>query len=207
MQKILITFLFFSIHNTINAQFEFGNEDNKLIGLGSKLVFVGNGAPNFEIENVQNNKTYGSKTAINGSGPYHVKYQFGIRDRYNFGITYNVNYYSAIYNSAITNTETQVWCLSNAINIKNNLSVIQNKRAALYIGLGGGINLTAFWTNSKYKYIQEDVKIEQNFANKVPLSFDATIGGMALITKRIGIYAECGYAKSVAQAGIFYKLN
>lgn len=182
-------------------------------GEGNSIVSIGYGAPNLLKSLFKLAETPGSTFVATGSGPFHLKYEYGVSDKVGLGLS--LSYVSFGFEEKTEYTDydenfnpvavsyTDKYSVNNiAILARFNYHLGRSKTFDPYFGGGLGVNLfsTKFTTNDPNNTIGEA-------AYKIPgfLAFESVFGVRYYFSDNIGMYAEVGFAKSLAQAGINFK--
>ena len=194
--KIRLLVIAITFFNSINAQQSARNN-----------ISVGIGFPNL-VSTFLNIYANEQDYKVKGMGPYHLKYEY--RAGSHIGIGLNINYASTrvdyikdfVNDNGVTiHNHIRIKNSSTALNFRTNLHILNastSPRTDLYFGLGigykfGGIKITA-----------DDINGAPSL--RLPslwhLGFETTFGYRYFFTDNIGIYAELGFAKSIAQVGV-----
>lgn len=215
MKRILISMFALVIVFSANAtNFGFGvkspskiNSKNKTtqnytVEEGNFIFSVGFGAPNFQKMTYNFNSDY---LFWEGKffGPFHIKGEYMISDRFGIGLSTNhvSSYAKYTATDGIDTISTSYDYRSTAFNIRVNWHFFNEKDFDMYAG--GGIGYKVGYRELK----SNDPLLDLDISSKVlPIGMEATIGARYFIADIVGIYVEFGLAKSLIQAGLTVKI-
>ncbi len=176
------------------------------ISEGTHFLYLGYGFPSFTRSFSSLFDATGN--LVTGFGPFHAKYAYGFANGWTLGLNVNGDYASIKFNNGLsssTNLDGSFNCLGVSFNVRANKALIQNDRFGLYTGAGFGYSrLVANLRNEGTQGAAFSDAITA-YNKLVPVSVEATVGGIVQITPNICLYAEGGYAKSIVQFGIVFK--
>lgn len=189
---------------TALLMFNPNNSDAQAFEEEKMYISLGYGGPNLSASLF---KVFQSEAGykITGVGPIHAKFEYAVSDKIGLGASLNFVHTKIKWN-ATSGSETYEQgykYMALAANARINWHFIDNDKLDVYYGLGFGYN----YSNSEFYTTNPSVVEDQTFSlSGVPIGFETTFGIRYLITDNIGIYAEFGWAKSIAQGGLVYKL-
>jgi hypothetical protein len=141
---------------------------------------------------------------VSGLGPLHVKVEYGISDKIGIGLSINhvSTNFDAQYLDDIDNKNyfANYNYNSTKFNLRTNFHFSNSDKLDAYwgFGVGYGIGSVGLSTN--------DPDLEEVDIDAGGLGLESTLGIRYFVTKNIGIYTEVGFAKSIIQFGLNYKL-
>ena len=132
--------------------------------------------------------------------PYYTKMSYSFLKHLELGICYNYSYYTYKEAYYIVNVK------SNALHFRVNAYRSFDNNTELYGGIGVGyrfgeyeiiyLGIPNYYASSYEKH---------NLDNPIALEF--TLGYRVFLFKNVGIYGELGWARSIVQIGMSYKLE
>ncbi len=178
---------------------------------GVSVISLGYGFPNLNKSVFKVYKSYlGYK--VEGSGPFHAKFEYGITESLGIGLSINTVNAKASWKDTYEEFDTVTFqyvekeytegfkYFSLAANIRLNYHFVTNENLDVYAGLGLGYN------NAKYEYFSDyELSPVLSLSSIFPLGFEITAGLRYYFTPNIGIYVESGLAKSAFQGGLAIK--
>ena len=180
------------------------NSDAQSFEEEKMYISLGYGGPNLSASLF---KVYESLVGykVTGVGPIHAKFEYAVSDKIGIGASLNfVN--TNVQWDVISGSETYEQgykYMALAANARINWHFVDNDKLDVYYGLGLGYN----YSNSEfYTSVPNGLEDATFSISGIPIGFETTFGVRYLFTDNIGIYAEFGWAKSVAQGGLIFKL-
>ncbi|MCX6273371.1 MAG: hypothetical protein NTU44_19555 [Bacteroidetes bacterium] len=175
---------------------------------GNIVISAGYGFPNL-TKSVY--KAYSSYLdyKVTGTGPIHVKVEYGITESFGIGLSVNnvstkVSWQDEGYDTAFNPVKYESGFKFHAIafNVRGNYHFIREDNLDLYAGLGLGYN------SSKSEYYTNDPYSLGNLTISalIPLGLEFSVGIRYYFTDNIGVYMEVGAAKSIIQGGLAIKI-
>jgi hypothetical protein len=172
------------------------------------------GAPNIPklffnfLKNEFGNRNFYSK----GFGPLHFKGEFLPHKRFGVGISVNHNSFEVGYETDFFDTfnlkvipnKISIKSTKTAVNIRLNfhfLDLEEIENHDLYFGAGVGYHFGLFNISSNVNYIPK-IKLP----NLVPVGVECTLGYRYYFGD-LGLFTELGYAKSLVQFGLNYRIR
>jgi opacity protein-like surface antigen len=167
---------------------------------GTSAIAIGYGVGTFMGALNSTFDTYTDVT-ISSMGPLYVKYEYAVTDKIGLGmnIAYATNSWSYKYSDGLTNTVYQETTDRSTYSIlaRLNWHFGNSDKFDPYAGIGLGYR-DAKWTYETTNPNGTNVELK----SLMPLGMELTIGARYFFTDNIGLYAELGAAKSVAQFGL-----
>jgi len=176
----------------------------------SMYISLGYGGPNLSASFF---KTFEDRAdyTVNGLGPIHAKFEYAVSDKIGIGMSFNYvrtnvkwNYETIDVNNDPVVYEEGYKFSALAANARINWHFVDNDNLDVYYGLGFGYN----YSNNEYYTNDPDGVEGGTFSiSGIPIGFETTFGVRYLFNENIGIYAEFGWAKSVVQGGLVFKIG
>ena len=178
----------------------------KAFGEGAMVMSLGYGIPNvYKWAFTTYELLYPDGKAA-GIGPIHAKFEYGLADKFGIGLVIDFATASFIWSEEGFTDPSKTYDSGFkgnglAFSLRGNWHFYSTKTLDLYSGVHFGYDLGAM------KFFSDDPDI-MTFLPDVsfPFVLGGTIGMRYFFTKNIGAYMELGYAKSLAQFGVCYKL-
>ena len=168
---------------------------------GSTSLSVGYGAGTF-MSAISRNFEVNSDVAYSSMGPAYFKFEHAMDDHVGLGlnVAYATNEWSYRYTHDTTMYKGRTSRSTYSILARFNYHIGTNDAFDPYVGFGLGYR-DAKWT------IDDDGPVDSGVTLKsvVPFGMEFTFGFRYFFTPNIGLYAEVGAAKSVAQGGLSVK--
>jgi opacity protein-like surface antigen len=152
--------------------------------------------------------------SVRNTGPFYAKIENAVSDRLGFGmniaysnVKYSRDYINYLYqgNATIQIIEPEEVDINLvAILARINWHYGSNNKLDPYMGLGMG------YRNISYRYIKRSkYNTSDDFKNlnMIPLGFEFTIGARFLFNESWGGFTEFGFAQSVGQFGLVYRIR
>ena len=184
-------------------------ETAKCFGQGTVVFTAGYGYPswgqvlyNFWINTNGYNNVY-DDYKTKGIGPLHFRGEIGLSKFIGMGISVNYEkyggqwtrmYYNGIFNENLTITSLSVMP-------RFNLHFATSNMIDPYCGVGVGYQKTFAKFHSDYSNALDEYE-EGTF----PIGFETTVGLRVYFSDSFGMYMEMGWAKSLIQGGLAFKL-
>ncbi len=168
---------------------------------GSQAISLGHGFITF-LGGLNSNFDQFTDVKYRGMGPYYLKYEYAVTDNIAMGlnVAYATNEWSYDYESdGSTYTETTTRKTYSVL-ARFNYHFGRGPKFDPYLGLGMGYR-NAEWTVKDSGSGTSGVELK----SLMPFGFELTMGARYFFVPNLGIYAEVGGAKSVAQAGLAVK--
>jgi hypothetical protein len=167
------------------------------------ILSLGYGMPNL-TKSVFKAAFEGENVKVSGFGPLHAKVEYGISDK--IGIGLSINHVStnvdAQYLDDIDNKNyfANYNYNSTKFNLRTNFHFSNSDKLDAYWGFGVGYGIGSVGVSTN------DPDLDEVDIDAGGLGFETTLGLRYFVTKDIGIYTEVGFAKSIIQFGLNYKL-
>lgn len=168
------------------------------------VVFsLGYGMPNL-TKSVFKAAFEGENANVSGFGPLHAKVEYGISDKIGIGLSINhvSTKFDAQYFDDVANRNyfANYNYNSTKFNLRTNIHFSNSDKLDAYwgFGVGYGIGSVSVSTN--------DPDLEDLDLSGGGLGFESTLGLRYFVTENVGLYTEVGFAKSIIQFGLNYKL-
>jgi len=171
---------------------------------GSNAISVGYGFGSLGAAFYKTLLSSSDNVKTSNLGPVYLKYERGVTDHIGIGLNiayaankassdyigYDDNFNEVTYTESLTRTTLSVLA-------RLNYHIGHSDKFDPYVGAGIG------YRNASWKFKSTD----PNYGNFtipsfLPLGFELTVGARYYFTPNIGLYAEVGAAKSVAQLGV-----
>jgi len=144
----------------------------------------------------------------NGTGPYHLKYEYRVNRWFGAGLSINHMTYSVAYKEKHLDTaigrivpnNIRISSNSTSINLRGNLHFLDpenHEKTDFYLGLGLGYRAGKQIVSADY---QDNVP-SIDLGSLYRLGFETTLGFRYFFDDNLGLYTEIGYAKSLIQFG------
>ena len=186
---------------------------------GKYAVSAGYGIPNFGKVYLPSiiTSTY-TKNSTNvplgiiatGTGPMHLKGEYGITHKFGLGLSINYQNYGATWAVAYSNYNNgnyvtnyyhyAIKANAMAFLLRFNRHFEAGEKIDLYWGAGFGYNLLIVSGSS-----DDPGSHPVTVTSPIPFAFETTFGMRYYFSQNIGAYIEGGYAKDILQAGISVK--
>lgn len=192
-------FCAFTVQQASNAQ---------AFDMGNKVFSLGYGFPNL---NKSLFKIYDTETnfKVTGYGPLHAKFEYGISEKIGLGLSINHVTSSMSYQDSLLDQNLNYklydyklkWS-STKFNARVNIHFANSDVLDAYWGIGFGYGISSTkWTTNDPDFGNS------SFKNPLAIGFESTLGARYYITDNIGAYCEVGFAKSITQFGVVFKLE
>lgn len=176
--------------------------------IGKSLLSVGDGYTNFKAT---------------GFGPMHFRFEYALSESFGIGLSSNFNKfgYSDDYTSGNPRTDANGVPIQDAngnyiydtynesidytsINflVRFNKHWAAGSKADIYSGAGFGYNMF----KATYKTTDPN-GTNQSIKSPIPIGIESTVGVRIFFTPNFVGYIEAGWAKSIIQAGVGYKIG
>lgn len=137
------------------------------------------------------------------SGPFYLKYEYGLSDAVGFGLNYAYLKDEISYNQQIDSgvLNAKVGRRTQSILFRFNFHLSKSETIDPYIGLGFGYR-TASWYYEDNKGGNEFLEQNFNVSRYFPLGAELTFGTRIMFSPNIGAYTEIGISKGIIQVGL-----
>ncbi|HRY33781.1 MAG TPA: hypothetical protein P5531_12515 [Bacteroidales bacterium] len=178
---------------------------------GVSVISLGYGFPNLNKSLFNAYKSFGD-FKVEGSGPFHAKFEYGINESLGIGLSINTVNAKTTWTDSYEEFDTVSFqyvtynyskgfdYFSLAANIRMNYHFFTNENLDVYVGLGLGYN----FAKSEFFADWEDAP-DLTLKSILPLGFEITGGMRYYFSENFGLYLESGLAKSVIQGGLSIK--
>jgi len=135
-------------------------------------------------------------------GPIHGKFEYGVSEKIGLGLSINYRSYKVAWAVGTNNEYEAGWKGSSLSALaRMNIHFGDSDKLDAYWGFGLGYRSNNF---DYYTTYPNDPSV-LTWKALVPIGFETTFGIRYYFTDNIGLYAEVGAAKSIAQAGLAVK--
>lgn len=175
---------------------------------GNMLFALGYGFPNFGKTLLKSTYIDETDAKITGFGPMHFRFEYALSETWGIGFSSNFNTYGIEYDYDDYNSLGQpvVYHWSEKITginflVRFNKHWAAGSKADIFSGTGLG------YAYNKWTYKTDDPDYtNESWVFPIPVGFETTIGVRIFFTDNFAGYIEAGWAKSILQAGVCYKL-
>ena len=202
MRKLLktsilgLSFLAMGLNSETAMAQRWGGGGYEAFSQGTSTLTAGYGVGNLAKTWFKTYESFGGYKAT-GMGPFHLRYEYGVSDRIGLGVSVNYVSYGAKWEDMGDTYE--IGASSWNVLGRMNWHFATGEKLDPYWAVGVGYNSTTWSTKSTDE--------GYDFSLKSPLfiGFESVVGLRYYFTDNIGLYAEVGFSKSLAQAGLAVK--